>query len=495
MAVLAQRVLLLALTTSAVLLPLLLLAPRIQRRYQAKTCYYLWLLLAVRLLVPVELALPGTPVIIQAPTYAVTVPAPAPAQAPAGAQAHRQSVTEAVPSRQVPVWDLFTAVWLAGAAGFLLWNMAGYCLARRRLLAGSYCSEADALIADGLRRELGLDREVPVRRTAAGTPMTLGLLRPQVLLPEDLTDEAETQLILRHELCHVGRRDLWYKGLFLLVNAVYWFDPLVWLMCREAGRNLEYCCDDAVVEGRDGDFRYRYGRVLLGRAEAAGGVPVLSNRFAGGTGQMKGRLMNLFEQKRRGRAMVCLVLGAVLLAGGVAVCESADALEGAAPISTPAPDVAAGNDMIAQAPDQAEQLRLTGDTAWQWPVSETYEISSRFGRRIHPLTGRTISHDGTDIAAPEGTAVQAAAAGTVEAAGYDQQDGNYVLLTHGGGAQTYYAALKDLSVKAGDKVAQGQAVGQVGSTGASTGPHLHFEVRQDGAAVDPSGQYPSLAEK
>lgn len=80
-----------------------------------------------------------------------------------------------------------------------------------------------------------------------------------VLLPEKLTSGVETEMVLRHELGHICRQDLWYKFLLTWVNAVHWFNPLVWFMCRQAGQNLEYCCDDWVVRGRDADFRHSYG--------------------------------------------------------------------------------------------------------------------------------------------------------------------------------------------------------------------------------------------
>ena len=88
--------------------------------------------------------------------------------------------------------------------------------------------------------------------------MTLGLLRPVIVLPPEVP-EADLPLILRHELCHIRRRDLWYKGVMLLANAVHWFNPLVWRMAGQAGRDLELYCDEAVVEGQDSGFRRRYG--------------------------------------------------------------------------------------------------------------------------------------------------------------------------------------------------------------------------------------------
>ena len=111
--------------------------------------------------------------------------------------------------------------------------------------------------------------------------------------------------------------------------------------------------------------------------------------------------------------------------------------------------------------------------------------SSPYGMRTHPVTGSQKMHSGQDIAAPTGTPIKAAAAGTVSYSGVMGGYGNVVIIDHGNGTQTRYAHCSTLEAKVGDKVSAGQMVARVGSTGMSTGPHLHFEVRRDGEAVDP----------
>jgi murein DD-endopeptidase MepM/ murein hydrolase activator NlpD len=112
-------------------------------------------------------------------------------------------------------------------------------------------------------------------------------------------------------------------------------------------------------------------------------------------------------------------------------------------------------------------------------------FSSRFGARIDPINHTQSVHPGLDFAAREGTPVVAAAAGTVERAGSAGTYGNLVVLRHPDGSETRYAHLSAISVHKGDQVAAGAPLGAVGTTGRSTGPHLHFEVRRDGRPVDP----------
>jgi murein DD-endopeptidase MepM/ murein hydrolase activator NlpD len=120
-----------------------------------------------------------------------------------------------------------------------------------------------------------------------------------------------------------------------------------------------------------------------------------------------------------------------------------------------------------------------------WPVNG--EVTSGFGYRMHPIFHVRKMHTGVDISAGMGTPIKAAAAGTVIFAGWRGGYGQAVIISHGNGLATLYAHQSKLLVSVGDKVKRGEVIGKVGSTGYSTGPHLHFEVRVNGNPVDPMG--------
>jgi len=128
-----------------------------------------------------------------------------------------------------------------------------------------------------------------------------------------------------------------------------------------------------------------------------------------------------------------------------------------------------------------------GRDGWSWPLpaGEPGAISSGFGHREAPVAGASTDHHGLDIAAPEGTPVLAAADGVVTRAGEAGGYGLVVEVDHGDGIVTRYAHQSAMDVAVGDTVSAGDRIGSVGSTGVSSGPHLHLEVRVDGAPVDP----------
>jgi murein DD-endopeptidase MepM/ murein hydrolase activator NlpD len=119
-----------------------------------------------------------------------------------------------------------------------------------------------------------------------------------------------------------------------------------------------------------------------------------------------------------------------------------------------------------------------------WPVAFT-RISSNFAMRFHPLLHRWIQHEGTDFAAPTGTPVRSVGLGRVQFAGWQNGFGNVVHIDHGNGDTTVYAHLSHIDVRPHESVQRGQTIGNVGMTGWATGPHLHFEFRENGQQRDP----------
>ena len=155
-------------------------------------------------------------------------------------------------------------------------------------------------------------------------------------------------------------------------------------------------------------------------------------------------------------------------------------------------DLAAENAVISQlekavAAEQSKlvQQRVYDGGAFCWPAPSYTRVSSEYGYRIHPILGTQQFHNGVDLAAPGGSDILAAYGGVVVSAAYNDSMGNYVMIDHGGGLYTIYMHASRLLVSSGQSVSRGQKIALVGTTGRSTGNHLHFSVRLNGNYVSP----------
>ncbi len=140
----------------------------------------------------------------------------------------------------------------------------------------------------------------------------------------------------------------------------------------------------------------------------------------------------------------------------------------------------------AEAQGQSYETKNLGSISFIWPCPASGRITSAFGGRSSPTEGASSNHQGIDIGAPTGSSILAAASGSVVIATYSASAGNYVMINHGGGVYTVYMHMNSIGVSVGQSVSQGQQIGTVGSTGYSTGPHLHFGIRSNGTYVNPT---------
>lgn len=299
-----------SLSMSAVIAVLLLLSPVLSKRYTAKWRYFVWLAVAVRLLIPVHFSLPEAPVRIPSVSNAAVqemqVEAPF-AAAPSGIPHEAVPTPAANVSKSISLQDILFILWAAGAGSFLLWHLMGYLLFRRKIRP--WCSRA----AEG---------QPPVQTCKkVKSPMLVGFLRPVILLPDKEYSEEELAVILSHELAHYRRKDIWYKLLLLAANAAHWFNPLVYAMTCFANRDLELSCDDMVTENRDLAFRKAYSRTIL-QAVQNERATSLSTCFKGGKKEMKKRLANILcgDKKKAGALMLAVVLLVTLTIGAFVAC-------------------------------------------------------------------------------------------------------------------------------------------------------------------------------
>ena len=324
---------------SLAILAMLVLKPLWRERYRAKTRCWLWLALAAFLLLPVDFSVKNAPVQAAPPKdYTLFVGTDKTAiqstdnlfgdmaeksgQSPAQVRDTiiQRPVTnpEQKTTRYIPVTTILFYGYLAGAAAFLLYQGVSYALFRRTVRRWKRdVSRADyaAMLSD-TARDLGVSAPEMIVCEAISTPAVTGLLRPRLLLPHEHYDVQELRYILRHELCHLKRRDMLLKLVLLAANAMHWFNPVVYLMLRQADEDIELACDSAATDGLELPERAAYSRTLLAAVQSSVRALPATTCFGGTVERLKRRITNVLGvQKKRGLGVVALVLALTLTAG------------------------------------------------------------------------------------------------------------------------------------------------------------------------------------
>lgn len=324
---------------SLAILAMLVLKPLWRERYRAKTRCWLWLALAVFLLLPVDFSVKNAPVQAAPPKdYTLFVGTDKTAiqstdnlfgdmaeksgQSPAQVRDTiiQRPVTnpEQKTTRYIPVTTILFYGYLAGAAAFLLYQGVSYALFRRTVRRWKRdVARADyaAMLSD-TARDLGVSAPEMIVCEAISTPAVTGLLRPRLLLPHERYDVQELRYILRHELCHLKRRDMLLKLVLLAANAMHWFNPVVYLMLRQADEDIELACDSAATDELELPERAAYSRTLLAAVQSSVRALPATTCFGGTVERLKRRITNVLgAQKKRGLGVVALVLALTLTAG------------------------------------------------------------------------------------------------------------------------------------------------------------------------------------
>lgn len=306
---------------SPVTLAYMAMLPLLSRRYDAKWRYMVWLVIAAGWIFPfrppidlsfLPVQLPDTsvmPVQIMQP-FSNTLPS---AAATAGNFAGHSSM--------IPLWWVLAVIWIAG----LVTVIAYHGLRHRHFMKmvnrwSEPVSDPRLLeILDGLKTELEIKTLARLNICQSVTsPMLVGFFRPAILLPPVKIADNELLLILKHELTHLKRRDLWYKALILTATVLHWFNPVVYLMAKASAVQCEISCDALVLQGADFQQRKQYGETIIGVVKNGAKLrTALSTNFYGGKKGMKYRISSIMDTKRKkaGVAVLCMVLVGIMMTG------------------------------------------------------------------------------------------------------------------------------------------------------------------------------------
>ncbi len=316
-------------TTSVLILLLKILSRFLNKRYFAKWKNILWLLIAIRLLIPYNISLSNALVEVQVPkTSSIT-------------QVWKQNVTENI---QVVEKDLIgqdaedinntskisnktkisgnklvVIIWILGCLLFLSHQFVRHQVFKRKVMRWSrLCKDTWMIeLEKQLVVKMGAGKVPPIRICEETiSPSIMGMFHPVLLLPNNEYSVKELTFILRHELVHYKRCDIWYKLFILIVNSIHWFNPFVWLMRHESNVDLELSCDDEVINGTAIEERKAYSETIFACIhQQKERRSALTTYFFGGTKTLKERFENILSLRKKRNGSILVIVLMVIIFG------------------------------------------------------------------------------------------------------------------------------------------------------------------------------------
>lgn len=360
---------------------LLLLLSSIFKNRSAKWRYYTWLIVVVGLLIPFRPPISLAPVHLKAPIQFETQNEPS----VIGTEYMQHSLLEnEVTDKEsttfensyepiLPEKKSFSVYWpvIVGAVwglGFIItvlyyiFNHIRYIKSINRWMQPIEDTQTYELL-DKIKGELGIRNNLEIRNCKLiTTPMLIGLIKPKILLPQNTFEYDETELILKHELIHYKRKDLWYKAMALFTNAVHWFNPFAYLMVEAISADCETSCDEEVLKGKDLQSRVVYGETIIGIVKNCSETStVFSTGFRGGRKNMERRLSSIMNttKKKVSVATMCIILVCTIMVGFVS--------------AMPRQEVTVPTELVLTASVSTESASIIPEPTISTPIVQTQE--------------------------------------------------------------------------------------------------------------------------
>lgn len=334
-----------------VILLLAVCSNRLGKRYGAKWRYLVWLVVAVRLCIPMQLSVPErmagmrmeVPSVQNGARGVLEVKNPEYLMQSDEAKAERNTFMQAMQEEGTltmlhidlgggdggndrDMIDFFLAypwtLWLLGVVLFLAWQRWKY-TSFRQMLKRSRRKVLDAAVLDtyySLCKEMGIKKRPDLHFCGSlPSPLCVGFFRQEIYINSEDREEEDIRLILKHELTHCKRKDLWFKGVLMLARAVHFFNPFVHWMAKLAERDMELSCDVAVMENCTMEERQAYSMAILRTVREANHKGMqLSTAFFGGKEELKLRFENIFDMTVKKRGIALFTAAALVVCGGTA---------------------------------------------------------------------------------------------------------------------------------------------------------------------------------
>lgn len=321
-----------SLALSLVILLYIAITPLLSKRYTARSLYYSWLVIVIGLIIPFRPQLNAAIMKVNAPAEKLfTNPIPNVPILPAGAV---MQINAAVPNPALPnirLWQLISIIWLTGAIFYLSYH--GLIHYRFIQMVNRWSEEITddqiLMLMQSIKEDLGISGHIGLYVCPyIGCPMMIGYFRSRILLPMTEFSHDELRFILKHELVHYKRKDLWYKCLLLLATAMHWFNPIVHLMAKAVNIQCEISCDAEVINNANMNTRCQYCETIIEalRMQSKKLRTALSSNFYGGMKGMKSRISFIMDNTKKKLGLSVIIATLIVTAGAGIVSVAASSM-------------------------------------------------------------------------------------------------------------------------------------------------------------------------
>lgn len=316
----------------------LLVQPLTAKFFKRKWRYWVWLVLAIRLLVPIDLSLPSffevelprNEIVVTDITSQTPVTPPEMQQVPIIPETPDEPVAEPTNrpvyvrpvttvktenEKTIPITLVLGTVWITVAVAMFSYQIVTHLLFFRRTNRFNHTADAETLeLLNRVCSEMGITQKVDVFYNGKiQSPLLVGFFKPRILLPKFPNKTQDIEMILRHELMHFKRRDIWYKLLVRAALSLHWFNPMVWIMAKVADEDLEKACDEDVVKNQNENFRHTYCQSILHVVRMQKTKePALAAGFASRPSDLRNRFGRILDMTKRRAGKTALIIVACI---------------------------------------------------------------------------------------------------------------------------------------------------------------------------------------
>ena len=352
-------------------------------------------------------------------------------------------------------------IWLFIASLLLIYNLISYMIYIKSLKI-KYYDNVSKEIVDKLNNDLKAKRNIITGISEKiDNPISIGIIRKRIIFPKKDYTVKEYEFMIKHEIYHIKNKDIEFKFILLILNCLYWFNPITYYITKLVDEIMELNVDSKVLNNESINIRSEYGKILLKQIEENRNPKIQTiSCFANSRNSIKERFYNIMQTNKKSKSTVIISILITLLTLAFIVILIFPNINFSLAVSNII------QDDIQNASEEENYIV---------PILDEYKVSFRYSNE----------YKGVDLSAEEGTNIIASHSGIIVEKGVTERLGKYLIIESDDGIQMLYSSCSELYVNKGDNIESGVVIGKVGKTGMSTGNRLHIEMRLNNQSINP----------